>query len=109
MRTSAQLTPTEENDRVQNAVVPDPAQRSGHLRRSGRGHGPAFSDFRGYEDWQVVAVSQTEELLKVMIANPTDRRLPDRRSRQRQAFPRRLQDCEDRVKTEKEYGGPFFG
>jgi hypothetical protein len=33
--------------------------------------GLAFSDFRGYESWQVVAVSQTEELLKVMVANPT--------------------------------------
>ena len=32
--------------------------------------GLAFSDFRGYEDWQVVAVSQTEELLKVEVANP---------------------------------------
>jgi hypothetical protein len=34
-------------------------------------NGLAFSDFRGYEDWQAVAVSQTEELLKVMVANPT--------------------------------------
>jgi hypothetical protein len=34
-------------------------------------NGLAFSDFRGYEDWQVVAVSQTEELLKVEVANPT--------------------------------------
>src|SRR5271154_7253035 len=33
-------------------------------------NGLAFSDFRGYEDWQPVAVSQTEELLKVMVANP---------------------------------------
>jgi hypothetical protein len=33
-------------------------------------NGLAFSDFRGYEDWQVVAVSQTEDLLKVMVANP---------------------------------------
>ena len=33
--------------------------------------GLAFSDFRGYENWQVVAVSQTENLLKVMVANPT--------------------------------------
>ena len=32
--------------------------------------GLPFSDFRGYEDWQVVAVSQTDELLKVMVANP---------------------------------------
>src|SRR5271155_1135369 len=34
-------------------------------------NGLAFSDFRGYENWQVVSVSQTEELLKVMVANPT--------------------------------------
>ena len=33
-------------------------------------NGLAFSDFRGYENWQVVAVSQTEDLLKVMVANP---------------------------------------
>lgn len=33
--------------------------------------GLAFSEFRGYEDWKVVAVSQTEDLLKVMVANPT--------------------------------------
>jgi hypothetical protein len=34
-------------------------------------NGLALSDFRGYENWQVVAVSQTEDLLKVMVANPT--------------------------------------
>jgi hypothetical protein len=34
-------------------------------------NGLAFSDFRGYENWQVVAVSQTDNLLKVMVANPT--------------------------------------
>ncbi len=33
-------------------------------------NGLAFADFRGYENWQVVAVSQTEQLLKVMVANP---------------------------------------
>ena len=33
--------------------------------------GLAFSDFRGYENWQVVSVSQTEDLLKVIVANPT--------------------------------------
>lgn len=32
--------------------------------------GLPFSDFRGYEDWQVVAVSQTENLIKAMVANP---------------------------------------
>jgi len=29
----------------------------------------AFSDFRGYENWKVVAVSQTETLMKVIVAN----------------------------------------
>ncbi len=33
-------------------------------------NGLAFSDFRGYEEWQVVAVSQTDKLLKVEVANP---------------------------------------
>jgi Cytochrome P460 len=33
--------------------------------------GLKFSDFRGYENWQVVAVSQTDNLLKAMVANPT--------------------------------------
>jgi cytochrome P460 len=33
--------------------------------------GLAFADFRGYESWQVVSVSQTPDLLKVMVANPT--------------------------------------
>ena len=32
-------------------------------------NGPAFSDFRGYENWQNVAVSQTENGLKVIAAN----------------------------------------
>src|ERR1700689_4087009 len=34
-------------------------------------NGLKFSEFRGYENWQVVAVSQTDNLLKVMVANPT--------------------------------------
>jgi hypothetical protein len=29
----------------------------------------AFSDFRGYENWKVVAVSQTDTQLKVIVAN----------------------------------------
>ena len=33
-------------------------------------NGLAFSEFRGYEAWQVVAVSQTEELIAVILANP---------------------------------------
>src|SRR3712207_1272876 len=39
-----------------------------------RSNGLAFSEFRGYEDWQTVAVSQTEDeddpKLKVILANP---------------------------------------
>jgi hypothetical protein len=31
--------------------------------------GLAFSEFRGYEDWRVVAVSQTEDVLKAIVAN----------------------------------------
>jgi hypothetical protein len=34
-------------------------------------NGLAFADFRGYENWQDVAVSQTETLTKVILANPT--------------------------------------
>ena len=29
----------------------------------------SFGDFRGYENWKVVAVSQTQALLKVIVAN----------------------------------------
>jgi Cytochrome P460 len=31
--------------------------------------GLAFSEFRGYEDWAVVAVHHTEDLIKVVVAN----------------------------------------
>ena len=33
-------------------------------------NGLAFSDFRGYEDWRDVAVSQTETGIKAIVANP---------------------------------------
>jgi Cytochrome P460 len=33
-------------------------------------NGLPFSDFRGYEHWQLVSVAQTEERLKVIVANP---------------------------------------
>jgi hypothetical protein len=33
--------------------------------------GLAMSEFKGYEDWAVVATSETNELMKVMVANPT--------------------------------------
>src|SRR3954447_14590582 len=33
-------------------------------------NGPAFSEFKGYENWQYVAVSQTEMGIKIIAANP---------------------------------------
>ncbi len=33
--------------------------------------GIAFSDFRGYEDWAAVSSARTDEVLKVIVANPT--------------------------------------
>jgi hypothetical protein len=32
--------------------------------------GIAFSDFTGYEDWAVVSSARTDEVLKVIVANP---------------------------------------
>ena len=32
--------------------------------------GLAFSEFRGYESWQVVSVSETEKAMAVILANP---------------------------------------
>jgi len=33
--------------------------------------GIAFSDFKGYEDWAVVSSARTDQVLKVIVANPT--------------------------------------
>jgi hypothetical protein len=33
-------------------------------------NGLAFSEFKGYEDWQYVSVSQTETSVKIIAANP---------------------------------------
>ena len=33
-------------------------------------NGLAFSEFRGFEDWSTVAVSQTGNLIEVILANP---------------------------------------
>src|SRR5207253_6485942 len=32
--------------------------------------GIALSDFQGYEDWSVVSSARTDEVLKVIVANP---------------------------------------
>jgi len=33
--------------------------------------GIKFADFKGYEDWSVVSSARTDEVLKVIVANPT--------------------------------------
>jgi hypothetical protein len=33
--------------------------------------GIAFSDFKGYEDWQLISTSKTDDRLKVILGNPT--------------------------------------
>src|SRR6185503_11754662 len=32
--------------------------------------GLVFSEFRGYEDWAVIAIDHTDELMKVIVGNP---------------------------------------
>jgi len=33
--------------------------------------GIAFSDFKGYEDWSVISSARTDDVLKVIVGNPT--------------------------------------
>ena len=33
-------------------------------------NGLAFSEFRGYEDWPVIAISENEGLIAVIVGNP---------------------------------------
>src|ERR1700752_1957866 len=33
--------------------------------------GIAFSDFKGYEDWAVISSARTDDVLKVIVGNPT--------------------------------------
>jgi Cytochrome P460 len=33
--------------------------------------GVAFSDFRGYGDWQVISTAKTDDRMKVILGNPT--------------------------------------
>ena len=32
--------------------------------------GMAFSEFRGYEDWQAISISRNEKVVAVILANP---------------------------------------
>src|SRR5438309_7833384 len=33
--------------------------------------GLAFSDFKGYEDWQLISSAKTDDRMKVILGNPT--------------------------------------
>jgi hypothetical protein len=47
------------------------AQDAGQAKYSVRvPNGLAFSDFKGYESWQVVAISHDEKVMAVILANP---------------------------------------
>ena len=70
--------------------------------------GIAFSDFKGYEDWSVVSSARTEEVLKVIVANPAMIKaykagVPGNG----QPFPRGLHDREAPVEAEEEHGSAF--
>ena len=46
--------------------------------------GLAFSDFKGYEGWQAIAISRNDRVVAVILGNPVMiERLPGRHSRQR--------------------------
>ena len=63
--------------------------------------GLAFSEFKGYESWQLISVSQNGPAARRdPRQSRDDRRLQGRHSRQRQAVPRRLQDGEDPLEPE---------
>ncbi len=64
--------------------------------------GLAFSEFRGYEDWQTVAVSQNGKLIETILGNPAMiEAYKAGHSRQRQAVPRRRQDGEAPLEREE--------
>ncbi len=70
--------------------------------------GIAFFDFKGYEDWAVVSSARTEEVLKVIVADPTmieayKAGVPGNGK----PFPGRLQDREAPVEAEEKHGSPI--
>ena len=67
--------------------------------------GIAFSDFRGYEDWATVSSARTDEVLKVIVGNPTmieayKNGIPGKG----QPFPDGSHDRETSMETEEERG-----
>ena len=67
--------------------------------------GIAFSDFKGYEDWAVVSSARTDEVLKVIVANPTMINAYKAGIPATASLPGRLQDRETPMEAEEEYRG----
>ncbi|HKV80599.1 MAG TPA: hypothetical protein VJP02_20785 [Candidatus Sulfotelmatobacter sp.] len=68
--------------------------------------GIAFSDFRGYEDWPVVSSARTDEVLKVIVANPAMiKAYKAGVSRQRPDLSGGLDDRKAAVGAEEEHRG----
>jgi hypothetical protein len=70
--------------------------------------GSALSDLKRYEDWAVVSSARTDEVLKVIVANPTmieayKAGVPNNG----QPFPGRFKDCEAPVEAEEVHGDSF--
>ena len=70
--------------------------------------GIAFSDFKGYEDWSVVSSARTDEVLKVIVANPAMIKaykagVPGNG----QPFPDGSKIAKLQWKLEEEHGGPL--
>ncbi len=64
--------------------------------------GFAMSDFKGFESWAVISVSQVDGLLKVILGNPAMiEAYQARHPRQWQALPRWRHDGKDSLEPEK--------
>ena len=55
---------------VSAAVVAGSVETSPDKYKLTSPSGIAFADFKGYEDWSVVSSARTDEVLKVIVANP---------------------------------------
>jgi cytochrome P460 len=55
---------------VSMAVVAGSVETSADKYNLKSPSGIAFADFKGYEDWSVVSSARTDEVLKVIVANP---------------------------------------
>ena len=72
--------------------------------------GVAFSDFKGYEDWELISSAKTDDRMKVILGNPTiiaayKSGVPGNGK----AFPEGSKKREAAVETEEEHRSPILG